>query len=149
MNPPIQGWRIFVHQALESRLTKLGRKASWIFVSGQTTDKNRARQMFLKALKRVMLEVVPANPGATEHRLGRTLGNQPETWFRVKVLQQFRLFYRYDSVLKIIVYVWVNDEESLRAYGSKSDAYAQFKKMLEGGYPPGSFEELLGQSREI
>jgi toxin YhaV len=52
-------------------------------------------------------------------------------------------------VQKVIVYVWVNDAESLRAYGSKTDAYALFQKMLASGYPPGSFEELLKQSREI
>ena len=149
MNPPINGWRIFVHQELEYQLSKIGRKTAWLFMRGQITDKNRGRQKFLKALKRAMNDVVPSNPGAVEHRLGRALGDQPEVWFRVKFLQPDRLFYRYDSAKKIIVYVWVNDEDTLRAYGSKNDAYAVFSRKLASGYPPGSFEELLKQSREL
>ena len=30
----------------------------------------------------------------------------------------------------IIVYAWVNDEKSKRAYDSKTDAYRIFKRML-------------------
>lgn len=118
-------------------------------VAEQTTSKNNRHKKVLKAIKRAMYESVPAAPGRAEHRLGHTIGRENTAWFRVKVLQQFRLFYRYDSVQRVIVYVWVNDEESLRAYGSKTDAYALFQKMLASGYPPGSFEELLKQSREI
>jgi toxin YhaV len=142
-------WRIFIHEALETQLVKLAGSVAWMHVAQQTTNKNNRHKKVLKSIKRAMYESVPADPGRIEHRLGHTIGREHTAWFRVKILQQFRLFYRYDSTQKIIVYVWVNDEESLRAYGSKTDAYALFKKMLDGGYPPGSFEELLTQSREI
>jgi toxin YhaV len=92
---------------------------------------------------------IPQNPNSPVYRLGSTLGEVERVWFRAKMFGQYRLFFRFDSASKIIVYVWVNDEESLRAYGSKTDAYALFKRMLDGGYPPGTFEELLKQSREI
>ena len=118
-------------------------------VANQTTTKNDLRKKVLKAIKRTMFESVPASPGRVEHRLGHTIGRENSAWFRVKVLQQYRLFYRYDSASKIIIYVWVNDEKSLRSYGSKTDAYATSKKMLDGGYPPSTFEELLNQSREL
>jgi toxin YhaV len=149
VTPPINGWRIFVHQDLDAQISKIGKTVAGDLITGQVTELQGPRQKFLKAMGRAMREVIPARPGAAEHRLGRALGNQPEVWFRVKFLQQYRLFYRYDSVQKVIVYVWVNDEESLRAYGSKTDAYALFQKMLASGYPPESFEELLKQSREI
>jgi len=149
VTPPINGWRIIVHQDLDAQISKISTSVVGDLIAGRVTDLRGPRQKFLKALGRAMREVIPARPGAAEHRLGRALGNQPEVWFRVKFLQQYRLFYRYDSVQKIILYVWVNDQESLRAYGSKTDAYAVFKKMLASGYPPGSFEELLKQSREL
>lgn len=149
MTPPINGWRIFVHQDLEAQISKIGKSVAGDLIAGEVTEMQGPRQKFLKAMGRAMREVIPARPGAAEHRLGRALGNQPEVWFRVKFLQQYRLFYRYDSVQKIILYVWVNDQESLRAYGSKTDAYAVFKKMLDSGNPPSSFSELLQQSREI
>lgn len=48
---------------------------------------------------------------------------------------RFRLFFRYSTSAKIIVFAWVNDETTLRIYGSKSDAYAVFRKMLDKGNP--------------
>ena len=92
---------------------------------------------------------IPQNPSSALYRLGSTLGDAEKVWFRAKMFGQYRLFFRFDSASKIIVYVWVNDEESLRAYGSKTDAYALFAKMLSSGYPPSTFEELLKQSREL
>lgn len=149
MNPPINGWRIFAHECLLLQIEKVGGSVAWMVSSGETTKIHRNRQQFLKALKRVMREVVPAAPGSPEHRLGHTLGQESTHWFRVKFLNQMRLFYRFDSASKIIVYAWVNGEDTLRAYGSKSDAYTVFKKMLDRGNPPSTFEELLQQSREL
>jgi toxin YhaV len=48
----------------------------------------------------------------------------------------FRLFFRFSSTAKIIVYAWVNDSDTLRTYGSKGDAHAVFKTMLDKGNPP-------------
>ena len=97
----------------------------------------------------LMRNVIPSDPGNEMFKQGNTLGTDNRFWFRAKFFQQFRLFYRYDSASKIIIYVWVNDEKSLRAYGSKTDAYSTFRKMLDGGYPPSTFEELLKASREL
>jgi toxin YhaV len=47
-------------------------------------------------------------------------------WFRAKFFQQYRLFFRYHRESRIIIYAWVNDEESKRAYESASDAYRTF-----------------------
>jgi len=51
----------------------------------------------------------------------------------------------------VIVYVWINDEFTLRKAGSKTDAYAVFKSMLNAGNPPhvrGSAEAREGNERE-
>jgi toxin YhaV len=60
-----------------------------------------------------------------------------------KFFQQYRLFFRYHQESKIIVYAWVNDEESKRSYDSNTDAYLIFKKMLVGGQPADDWDELL------
>lgn len=44
-------------------------------------------------------------------------------------------------------YAWVNDDSNLRAYDSDSDAYRVFRKMLEGGHPPGDWDQLLAEAR--
>ena len=102
----------------------------------------------LKALTIAVWDRVPHNPGAPEFRMGNTLGEYSH-WFRAKFLQQFRAFFRYSSRSKIIVYVWVNDLDTLRAYRSKTDAYLVFKKMLESGKVPDSWDQLMAESKKL
>jgi toxin YhaV len=49
----------------------------------------------------------------------------------------------------VIVYVWVNDEFTLRKAGSKTDPYSVFKSMLNAGDPPRTLEALLKGAREM
>jgi hypothetical protein len=54
---------------------------------------------------------------------------------RAKFFQQYGLFFRFHSRSKVIVLGWVNDQQSKRAYGSKSDACRMFQA-LTNGHPP-------------
>ena len=46
----------------------------------------------------------------------------------------------------MIVLAWVNDDQTRRAYGSRTDAYATFAKMLQGGDPPDDWNALLASA---
>jgi toxin YhaV len=48
--------------------------------------------------------------------------------------------------LAVVIYVWLNDEDSLRKEGSRTDVYQVFKRMLERGEVPSSLEELIQAS---
>jgi hypothetical protein len=48
-----------------------------------------------------------------------------------------------------IVYAWVNDENTLRKAGSKTDPYSIFRTMLDAGDPPGTMAGLLAVSAKI
>ncbi len=104
----------------------------------------RAAKLLAATLK-VAFEAIPGDPTREEYRQGATLGAAHKHWFRAKFLQQYRLFFRYQqsSASKIIVLAWVNDERTLRAYGSKTDAYATFRRMLGRGQPPDDWAALL------
>lgn len=89
-------------------------------------------------------ERIPQDPGSERYRQGGTLGGGYKHWFRDKFGNgRFRVFFRFDSRAKIIVYAWVNDETTLRTCGAKSDAYAVFAAMLASGNPPDSRTALL------
>ena len=103
----------------------------------------------LRALTLATWTKVPSNPGDPEFRLGNSLGSEHTHWFRAKFLQQFRLFFRYSTKSEIIAYGWVNDPATLREYGSKSDAYAVFKKLLESGKVPNTWDELIAESKRL
>jgi toxin YhaV len=100
-----------------------------------------------RALTQLILEVVPSDPGRDEYRQGNTLGQDHRHWRIAKIGRRFRLFFRYDSRSKTIVFAWVNDEQTLRSSGSKSDPYAVFEKMLRRGNPPDNWKSLVAASR--
>lgn len=91
----------------------------------------------------LMLDEIPANPADPRYRLGDVLGSAHRHWHRGKTGHgRYRLFYRFDSTSKVIVFAWVNDDKSLRTYGSSTDAYAVFRSMLERGNPPDDWNRL-------
>ena len=87
---------------------------------------------------------IPRDPGNPMFRHGGTLGEHRKNWFRAKTGNgRYRLFYRFQSSARIIVFAWVNDEDSLRTYGARTDAYAMFAKMLDAGNPPAHWNGLV------
>lgn len=97
----------------------------------QGFDSNAKIKLF-RTLSHLIMEAVPADPGRDEFRQCNTLGTAYRHWRRVKIGRRFRLFFRYNSRSKVIVYAWVNDENTLRSAGSKSDPDAVFEKMRAG-----------------
>ncbi len=56
---------------------------------------------------------------------------------------QYRLFFRDHAPSKLIVFTWVNDQDSERAYDSSEDAYRVFRRRLENRHPPDDWNLLL------
>ena len=98
----------------------------------------------LKAIATIAFSRIPSDPTNERYRLGETLGPDNKHWFRDKFGNgRFRLFFRFASQAKVIIYAWVNDDTTLREYGAKTDAYAVFAKMITDGNPPNNWEKLL------
>jgi hypothetical protein len=70
-------------------------------------------------------------------------------WRRAKIGRRFRLFFRFDSKTKIIIFAWVNDEHTLRSSGAKTDPYVVFQKMLKSGHPPDDWDALLAEVNDV
>jgi len=65
----------------------------------------------LAAITKLAFDVIPQDPARREYRQGGTLGDDRKHWLRAKFFQQYRLFFRYHALSKVIVLAWVNDEE--------------------------------------
>jgi toxin YhaV len=144
----INGWQIFAHPLLLEQLEKLIRTVETAKEKSPESYKGLASTKVLAALFRLMFNTIPDDPTRSEYRQGSTLGVGKKHWFRAKFGgQRFRLFFRYSSSSKVIIYAWVNDAETLRTYASKTDAYVVFASMLESGNPPDSFDDLLVAAR--
>ena len=142
-------WSLLFHQCLIDQLDRLTAAADRARAANPETAHENANVKLRAALARLILETVPADPASDEFRQGNTLGAGFRHWRRAKIGRRFRLFFRYDSRSRVIVYAWVNDENTLRSSGSKSDPYTVFLKMLERGNPPDEWNALIRQSRKM
>ena len=142
----VNGWSFFAHPIFLEQLEAL---IGEVEERRQRDPENWQKKNCTKrlaAIFRLISEVIPADPGGPAFRQGETLGDQRKHWFRAKFFQQYRLFYRFNSEAKVIVLACVNDDATLRAYGSKTDAYATFRAMLESGNPPDDFDALMREA---
>jgi toxin YhaV len=141
----INGWTIYAHPLFLDQLEGLIIAVEKARAKDPETYKKKRATKLLAAVLKVAFEDVPGDPTRDIYRQGDTLGDEHKHWFRAKFLQQFRLFFRYQqsAASKIIIFAWVNDDTTLRAYGSTMDAYTVFRKMLKNGRPPDDWEALL------
>ena len=73
----------------------------------------------LAAITKLAFDVIPQNPARPEYRQGGTLGDDHKHWFRAKFFQQHRPLFRYHAPSKVIVFAWVNEEDTKRARGGE------------------------------
>ncbi len=133
----------------QQQLEKLTVQVEGLQVKDPAGYKEQPATKLLATLNRHLREIIPRNPNAAEFRQGNTLGADNRHWFRAKFHERYRLFYRFSSKEKVIVYAWVNDENTLRKAGLKTEAYTVFRAMLEAGDPPDTMKDLLAVSRKI
>jgi toxin YhaV len=143
----INGWTIFAHSLFLDQLEELLTKVEILRQKDPQNYQKKNAAKRLAAIAKLAFEVIPQDPTRNDYRQGTTLGDDYKHWFRAKFFQQYRLFFRYHQESKIIVFAWVNDEDSKRAYGSKTDAYRVFKKMLENDRPPDDWDVLLQEAQ--
>ena len=143
----VHGWTIFAHPLFLEQLEALAQQVEVLRTRDPLGYAKKNATKRLTAITKLAFDVIPQNPSRPEYRQGNTLGNEHKHWFRAKFFQQYRLFFRYHAPSKIIVYAWVNNEDSKRAYESSDDAYRIFRKMLESGHPPDDWDRLLAEAR--
>jgi toxin YhaV len=143
----INGWNLFAHPLFLEQFEELVTQVEHLRRKDSKNYKKKNATKRLAAIAKLAFDVIPQDPTRSEYRQGTTLGDDHKHWFRAKFFQQYRLFFRYHQESKIILLAWVNDENSKRAYESNTDAYRVFRKMLESGYPPDDWNDLLKEAK--
>ena len=136
------GWQLYAHpafgdafEALSEAVQKLG------------PDAGHPKAKLLRRVLELVLDEIPRDPNAGQFQLGNTLGPTHRHWRRARFLGRFRLFFRFSTAHKAIVYAWVNDETTLRKAGSRTDPYAIFNQRLKDGHPPDDWEDLFRRAK--
>lgn len=145
----VNGWNLFYFRLFRARLDALEQDVTAIL---QKDPEGFERHPTVKLLKAIVDNVrvnVPRDPDHKDFRLGTTLGKEYTDWRRVKkhnLPSRYRLFFKFASANRNIIYAWLNDETSIRREGAKNDVYAVFKGMLKRGEVPNSLEALLKEA---
>lgn len=142
----VHGWTIFAHPLFLAQLEAHAKQVEVLKCKDLAGYQKKNATKRLAAIVKLAFDVIPQDPTRVEYRQGKTLGEAHKHWFRAKFFQQYRLFFRYHAPSKVIVFAWVNDENSKRAYESDDDAYRMFSTMLDSGHPPNDWNQLLAEA---
>lgn len=147
MNPlMVNGWKLYAHPLFLEQVKTLTAQVQQLEAKDPQGYHKKSATKRLAAIVKLALQDIPQNPADPQYRQGNTLGKAHRHWHRAKFYQQYRLFFRYDLASKIIIYAWVNDTRTKRAYESDQDAYRVFSKMLKNGHPPNTWEKLKAEA---
>ena len=145
----VNGWQLFYFKLFKIALDELELAVTKLAKQNPAGYKSHPKTRLLASIYKAITQSVPADPDHPDFRLGKALGAEHTNWRRVKkgMPDRYRLFFRFASKpIKLIVYVWFNDEDTLRKAGSKTDVYEVLKRMLSRGQVPGGIKELLAES---
>lgn len=146
----VNGWTLYYFRLFKAALDELEQSVTKLAKQDPEGYKTHPKTRLLASVYKAIIQTVPANPDAPEFRLGKTLGAEYSSWRRVKkgMPDRYRLFFRFASrPVKVIVYAWFNDEDTLRKAGAKTDVYEAFRRMLVRGEVPSGMDELLEEAR--
>jgi toxin YhaV len=136
------GWKLYRAGAFAQALDILTDDVERLAKLQPESFSTHPKAKLLKRIHDLIFDEIPHDPNANVFSLGNTLGTSHRHWRRAKFLQRFRLFFRFDSTSRIIIYAWVNDENTLRKAGSRTDPYSVFLRRLTDGNPPDDWRDL-------
>lgn len=142
-------WRLHVYPAFLDKIDALTAEVAALRVRNPRGYLQHPKAKLLRRIVELIEHEIPRDPGSPEFALGNTLGPQYRHWRRAKFLRRFRLFFRYSSKHRIIIYAWINDENTLRQAGGRNDPYAVFGVLLRKGRPPDDWAALAKAAKPL
>ena len=146
---PKSGWKLFVHTAFSEKLDALVAEVERLRTADRKGYKQHPKTKLLKRIVDLIEVEIPRDPGASKYALGSTLGPEYRHWRRAKFLGRFRLFFRYSSKDRVIIYAWINDQNTLRKAGGRNDPYTIFTSLLRKGRPPDGWDALIREAATL
>lgn len=139
----VNGWRLMFWASFRERWTAIRAAAHAARQADPGGYAHTNSVKFFRTVRDLVFRDIPANPDHPRFRQGTTLGGKHSHWRRAKFHRRFRLFFRFHSASRTIIYAWLNDENTLRKAGSQTDVYTVFHRMLERGTPPVDWDALM------
>ena len=147
--PEINGWKLYAWREFAWEFARLVNAVEALERADPARFREHPTTKKLAAIYKLTTVVIPSDPASPAFRQGNTLGPRYRHWFSAGFFERYRLFFRFRSDARVIVYAWVNDEHTLRARGARNDPYEVFRRMIDAGAPPDDWEHLLRESNAL
>lgn len=119
----INGWRTYVHPLFERQLERLTRQVERLESRDPKGYASHPAAKILASINYFIREAIPGDPDRPEWRTS-------SYWFTARFNGRYRLFYRMSREHRIIIYVWIRNDQNLR-----SGPFGAFRTALERGDP--------------
>jgi toxin YhaV len=146
---PRPPWQLFAHPAFSETFDALVGEVARLRAAEPQQYREHPKTKLLRRIVDLIEVEIPRDPGAHQYSLGNTLGPAHRHWRRAKFLGPFRLFFRYSSTAGVIIYAWVNDENTLRQAGGRNDPYGVFGGLLRKGRPSDDWDALIKEAAAL
>ncbi|MGH2458775.1 MAG: type II toxin-antitoxin system YhaV family toxin [Chloroflexota bacterium] len=139
----VNGWVLLYHPAFGNRYAGL-RDETRRLKSRLPDDQYRTHPLvkLTASVRRLVLEIVPLNPNSEEFHLHGDLA----AFRRAKghgLPPRYRLFWVFSSQIHTIIFLYLNDDATLRKEGADTDPYAVFRQMIDRGAVGDDFDANL------
>lgn len=139
-----QEWTLYWHHCFKTTFLNLLVRVHQQMKEDPDDFDQHPSYKFYQSIKSTIGDRILPNPNGSEFRLGKTLRAKNMThWRRAKhgLPNRYRLFFQFNSVEKGILLAWINDDNTLRKTGSKTDVYTVFKYMVNKGDIPNFYND--------
>jgi len=141
----IGGWTILYHPVFGDRLRALKDRVKQLKATLPPVEFARHPDLkLLSAVNTLISKTIPADPNAREFMLKANLSK----FRRVKghgLAGRHRMFYVFMHQSKTIIFLYLNDSDTLRKDGAKTDPYEVFKNLVESKNIGKDFDANLKQ----
>ncbi len=139
------GWNLLFHEGLIEQLQKLQAAARRAQAQDPQGFESNANVKLFNALAQLMLETVPSDPNRDEYRQGNNMGPAFRHWRRAKLGRRFRLFFRFDSKTRIIIFMAIKEAQTYFAERQERADLTEFDAVMArtGGEPPREGDRIL------
>jgi toxin YhaV len=146
--PRINGWLVLLRPEFAQRYDELRREARRLQDAlSEQAYRTHPTVKLAAAVHRLVTQVVPQDPNRPEFQLKGDLAQ----YRRAKqhgLPPRYRLFWVFSSSERVIIFLYLNDETTLRKEGDQNDPYEIFARMVRRGEIGSDFESNYAALRD-